>query len=125
MSLVDASVLIDHLRGHQPAVELLGRLIETEEVVATSEVVRFEVLAGMLDGEQEDTEQLFRALDVLPVTEEVTRHAAALARQFRASHSGIDTADYLIAATARLYGLPLMTRNVRHFPMMDGLEAPY
>ena len=69
MSLVDAGVLIDHLRGHQPAVALLDRLVGADEIVATSEVVRFEVLTGMRDGEEEATEALFHAVGVLPVTE--------------------------------------------------------
>lgn len=125
MSLVDASVLIDHLRGHGPAVDLLGGLIERRETVATSEVVRFEVLAGMRPHEEEATEGLFSALDVLAITEPIARRAAALARELRAGHSGIGTADYLLAATSQLYSLPLLTRNVRHFPMISGLEPPY
>jgi predicted nucleic acid-binding protein len=64
-------------------------------------------------------------LDWVPVTEAVARAAAAYARDFRGSHSGIDDADYLIAATAALLDAPLLTTNVRHFPMLDGLEAPY
>jgi predicted nucleic acid-binding protein len=44
---------------------------------------------------------------------------------YRQSHSGIDDADYLIAATALEFDLPLLTRNVRHFPMLPGLEPAY
>jgi predicted nucleic acid-binding protein len=33
--------------------------------------------------------------------------------------------DYVIAATAESLHLPLWTRNVRHFPMLKGLKAPY
>ncbi len=61
----------------------------------------------------------------MPVTEAVTRRAAAFAREFRGSHPGIDGADYLIAATADLLDAPLLTTNVRHFPMFDGLGRPY
>jgi predicted nucleic acid-binding protein len=34
-------------------------------------------------------------------------------------------ADLVIAATANLHGLELATTNVRHFPMLEGLRAPY
>lgn len=61
----------------------------------------------------------------MPVTEDVTRRAAAFARQYRSSHSGIDAVDYLIAATAELLDGSLLTRNVRHFPMFPGLQPPY
>jgi len=37
----------------------------------------------------------------------------------------IDTADYLIAATAIVLDAPLLTTNVRHFPMLKGLRPAY
>jgi hypothetical protein len=37
----------------------------------------------------------------------------------------IDAADYLIAATALLLEAELLTTNVRHFPMLTGLEPAY
>ena len=40
-------------------------------------------------------------------------------------HSGIDSVNYLLAATAMLLGAPLLTRNVRHFPMLPELSSPY
>lgn len=42
-----------------------------------------------------------------------------------ASHHTIDSADLAIAATVVLTGTELLTRNVRHFPMLAGLRAPY
>jgi predicted nucleic acid-binding protein len=55
----------------------------------------------------------------------VARSAAALAREHRRAHSGIDDADYLIAATALLLDAELLTTNVRHFPMLEGLSPAY
>jgi hypothetical protein len=45
-------------------------------------------------------------------------------RRHRRAHSGIDDADYLIAATALLLEADLLTTNVRHFPMLPGLQPP-
>ncbi len=125
MKLLDTSVAIDHLRGLGPAVDLLNDLIEAEEVLLASEVVRFELLAGVRKGEAEALEQFFSALSWVPVGEEVARTAGELARRHRRSHSGIDDADYLIAATALLLGAELLTTNVRHFPMLAGLAPAY
>jgi len=33
--------------------------------------------------------------------------------------------DALIAATAELHGARVVTRNARHFPMLDDLVVPY
>jgi predicted nucleic acid-binding protein len=123
--LVDTSVAIDHLRGVQEAVDLLGGLIDADEVLLASEVVRFELLAGVRRSEVEALEQFFSALSWVPVGEEVARTAGDLARRHRRAHSGIDDADYLIAATAVLLEADLLTTNVRHFPMLAGLAAPY
>ena len=125
MKLLDTSVAVDHLRGRQEAVALLDGLLDADELLLASEVVRFELLAGVREGEVEALEQFFTALSWAPVGEEVARAAGDLARQHRRAHSGIDDADYLIAATAILLEADLLTTNVRHFPMLVGLAAPY
>ena len=125
MKLVDTSVVIDHLRGSAPAVDLLTDLLEAEESIFASEVVRFELLAGVRKKEVDALEQFFSAISWVPVGEEIARAAGSLARRHRRSHGGIDDADYLIAATALLLEADLLTTNVRHFPMIAGLESAY
>lgn len=125
MKVLDTTVAVDHLRGDESAVELLTRLIEEEGAVAASELVRFKLLAGVRNDELEALEQFFSALTWIPVDEGVARTAGELARSHRILHSGIDDADYLIAATALLLDAELLTTNVRHFPMLPGLRPPY
>lgn len=125
MKLLDTSVAIDHLRGLPEAVELLGSLIEAEELLLASEVVRFELLTGVRKGETDALEQFFTALSWVPVGEEVARTAGELAQHHRRADIGIDDPDYLIAATAVLLEADLLTTNVRHFPMLAGLTLPY
>ncbi len=125
MKLLDTSVAIDHLRGSPPAVDLLSGLIGVEESLLASEIVRFELLAGVREKEVEALEQFFSALSWVPVGEEVARAAGTLAQRHRRAHSGIDDGDYLIAATALLLDAELLTTNVRHFPMIAGLESAY
>jgi predicted nucleic acid-binding protein len=125
VGLVDSDVVIDYLRGQADAVALLRELDDRGEQLAASEIVRFEVLAGMQPGEDAAIEELFLALEWIPVVEAVTRRAASLARQYRAVNVGVEDADYLIAATAVELEVPLVTRNVRHYPMLPGLEPPY
>ncbi len=125
MKLLDTSVAIDHLRGSSPAVELLSSLIDADESLLASEIVRFELLAGVRGNEVEALERFFSAISWVPVGEEVARAAGTLAQRHRRSHSGIDDADYLIAATALLLDADLLTTNVRHFPMISGLAPAY
>ena len=125
MILVDTTIAVDHLRGQVAATALLERLLEGGEELAASEVVRFELLAGMRPAELDDVEPFFSALTWLAVDELVARLAGQLARRFRKSHPGIDAVDYLIGATSLVHEAPLLTTNVRHFPMFPGLKPPY
>lgn len=125
MRVVDTSVAIDHLRGHGPATRTLDELLGDHVPLVGSEIVRFELLAGVQPANEEALELFHEVLDWVPVTEAVARQAAAFARTYRAHNTGIDAADYLIAATATLLDAPLLTTNVRHFPMLEGLSRPY
>ena len=125
MILVDTAIAVDHLRGQVAATALLERLLEGGEELAASEVVRFELLAGMRPAELDDVELFFSALTWLAVDELVARLAGQLARRFRRSHAGIDAVDYLIGATSLVHEAPLLTTNVRHFPMFPGLRPAY
>lgn len=125
MKLLDTTVAIDHLRGDRAAVDLLRHCIENDEVLAASEVIRFELVAGVRHDELGALEQFFSALSWVPVGEDVARAAGDLARTHRRAYNGIDDADYLIAATALLLDADLLTTNVRHFPMLPGLRPPY
>ena len=70
-------------------------------------------------------EQFFSSLTWLTIEEDITRTAGLLARKHRKAYSGIDDVNYLIAATAIVSDADLLTTNVRHFPMLSGLTAPY
>jgi predicted nucleic acid-binding protein len=126
VKLLDTTVAIDHQRGFPPAVALLRRILEDDnDELAASEVVRFELLAGVRDSERPALEQFFSALAWVPVDESVARTAGQLAQQHRRSHPGIEDSDYLIAATAIVFQADLLTTNIRHYPMLRGLQPPY
>lgn len=124
MKLLDTTVAIDHLRRVPRAVELVEELAERGDLAA-SELVRYELLAGARIDELETIELFCAALEWVPVNRRVARVGGELARHFHASHSGIEDVDYLIAATALILDAELLTTNVKHFPMFDGLEPAY
>ena len=123
-ALVDTSILIDYLRGHAGAGDLLERE-RAADVLYASEITRIEVLAGMRPAEEDDTRALLSTLVWHPVDAEIAEGAGALGRQWLPSHHTIDSADLAIAATAVRTNARLLTRNVRHFPMFSDLQAPY
>lgn len=58
---------------------------------------------------------LDRYCDVLPVTDEIARHAGRLRGELRARGIQRSQADMIIAATAIAHGLSIVTRNGRDF----------
>lgn len=123
--LLDTTVLIDQLRGHPAAVRVLDEAIERGDELWSVTPVRTELIAGMRAGEERATYALLAQLQWLEVTAELADAAGELARAYIRSHPGIDVVDLLLAAAADAIGGRLLTRNVKHFPMLPGLEPAY
>jgi predicted nucleic acid-binding protein len=47
-----------------------------------------------------------------------------MARKYVTSHPGVDTVDYLVAASVETLEAELATTNLKHFPMLSGLKKP-
>ena len=122
--LVDTDVLIAHLRGYPEARDWL-RETRLRTRLAVSAVTLTELTGGMRSAERREVNRLLSRLAVHPISVPIAHRAGAFMRAYRASHTGIGLGDYLIAATAEAHGLPLATLNVRHFPMFEGLQAPF
>jgi predicted nucleic acid-binding protein len=106
--LLDTDVLIDHLRGHR-------KLDLTDAGLQISIVTRCELFAGR----HVDETRLRRTLEQLP---ELPLDRALVERAGRVRReTGLHVPDALIAATALVHQLPLMTRNRRHFERVSGL----
>jgi predicted nucleic acid-binding protein len=120
--VLDTSVLIDVLRGHEGAVAYLAA---APGVPTCSQITRVEVLRGMRSDERSATLNLLYSLSWADVDERVAIRAGELGRRYRRSHPSIGSPDLIIAATAQVLGLPLATTNVRHFPMFRRLRPPY
>lgn len=121
--LFDTSVLIAHLRGDARATELLLSLPSIDRMASV--LARVEIEGGMRSGERMSVAGLMDGLRLLSVTDAIARRAGEHLRQYRRSHTGIDLVDYLVAATAEAYDVPLLTLNVRHFPMFKDLRPAF
>ena len=122
---------IDLLRGNPAALGAVRHAVETGHDLATSVVVKVEVLAGMRLHEEQPTRRLLAGIRWSTVDDALTERAGALANQYARSHSGVDPIDDIIAATAEVTATgqdpsaQVWTRNVRHFPMFTALAPPY
>jgi predicted nucleic acid-binding protein len=120
--LLDTCVLIDYLRDREAAVHTI-RCLATRPSVSV--VTMAELYAGVRNDQERDRiDALSGVLDIRDLDLEIARLAGSYCLQYRRSH-GVGMPDALIAATARVHGARLVTRNTRHFPMLDDLLVPY
>lgn len=124
-TVVDTSVLIDHLRGDEHARTAVQRARKIDQRVSASVLTKVEILAGMRPSERELTRRLLDSIEWLEVDDDLAERAGDLAARYLRSHPGIEAVDYVIAATVQRLGASLLTRNLKHFPMLDGLTDPY
>lgn len=123
--MVDTSIIVDHLRDDPRAVALMSDLFASEERVWAVTPTRTEIIAGLRPHETQPMGRLFAVISWIDIDSAIADAAGELARRYHASHRGIDTVDYLIAAATESIGARLVTLNVRHFPMFPNLEPPY
>ena len=116
--LIDSGIVIRHLRDYTGYTELLKRLTD-EGQVYLSAMSRMEVVRGMREHERQETLDLLNLLETIPVNSEVADSAGELIRSWRTRGFLLGDADAIIAASALISGLPLVTTNPRHFPMPD------
>ena len=78
------------------------------------------------NAEVQRTEKLLADHDVLDITPLIARKAYELIVRFRRSH-GLVVPDPLVVATTLVENTVLVTSNIRHFSMIEGLrlEKPY
>jgi hypothetical protein len=119
--LVDTDVLIWHLRGYATATRRMDQLAS----LTISAVSYCELLQGMRSkAELAAVKSMLerRNAAILPLTEAITHDAIVLMEALALSH-GLQMADALIASTARLHGLRLLTGNVKHFAPVNDLTV--
>lgn len=75
--------------------------------------------------EEPRTRRLLASFEWHAVDERIAEEAGQLGRRWLRSHGGIVIADLIVAATAKVLDLELLTCNIRHYPMLPGLTAPY
>jgi predicted nucleic acid-binding protein len=120
--LLDTDVLVDYLRSQKDAV---GYLEEQTAPLIVSSITVAELYAGVRDGkERRILERFLLAFEIIPVDEEISKAGGLLRRDYGPSH-GVGLADALIAATAKVRKVILVTLNRRHLPMINEVQVPY
>ncbi len=113
--LVDTDILIDYFNEG-----LFSNILENKRFnIYYSAITRKELLSktGLKTSDREAILYTLKGYRKVRLNERITRKYSEIRKQY----PHIDKEDALIAATALLKGLPLMTRNLKHFKKIKGL----
>ncbi|MEI8042980.1 MAG: PIN domain-containing protein [Verrucomicrobiota bacterium] len=128
MYLLDTNILSEIVKRH-PDGNVVGRFDgASDENLFTSAICLEEIHFGINtspDGEavrQRMEGKVLHRMTVVALDEEVTRVAGELRGEWKLRGTPVSYRDGLIAATAKAGGLILVTRNVRHFDHVAGLQ---
>ena len=121
MQLVDTNVLSELMR-QQPDAGVLGWLQGRQQLsprLTVSVITIDEIAFGMTRRPNARLQEWFDSFlqrhTILPVTTNIARRAGELRAQLQVKGQVRTQADMLIAATAQLHGLAVVTRNLRDF----------
>ena len=117
--LLDTSVIIDVLNGKRNRRVLVRDLLESNHLLACCSISVTEVYAGMRPKEEPTTDEFLRSLEYFAVSFPIARLAGELQREQARKGKTLNIADITIAAVAIYEQLPLLTDNVKDFPMRE------
>jgi len=122
VTVADSDVLIDALRGRDPAASLVARELKAG-ALATTVISAFELLSGARsDATREKIERFLAPITVLALDDPAARAAASIRSALEVAGTPIGTADYLIAGICLSRSATLLTRNRAHFEKVPDLR---
>lgn len=116
---LDTTVIIDHLRGNKKVSKFLEEIGQRGDTAGCCCVNIAEVYSGMLEKETEKTNRFINSLYYYEVTRDISKTAGKLRKKYYKKGITLATADVIIGATALIYDLILVTKNIKHYPFPD------
>ncbi len=124
--MIDTDTLSYFFRNTPNVVMKLDKYLQEFGFINLSVVTYYEVLNGLYfkdaKNQLDKFEQFIELNEVLPLTDEVAKESAGIYALLRKKGQAIGHNDVLIAGTAIVNGMTLITNNITHFSRIDGLE---
>ena len=121
--LVDTDVCIDFFSGTEPGASAVTELIQKNSA-CVSVITLFELSAGITGEKRKKQIDVFSSVvPAAPVADAEALKAAEIYTDLRKSGKLIGNQDILIASTALVLDMPLVTRNTGHFGRVPGLNV--
>ncbi len=123
--LFDSTIIIDFIRNTADTISLIDHYLNHYHEMTFSAITKYEILRGyeVIKAERKKAEFIAFCDDheILPITDEIINKAAIIYGDLHRKGQLIGDADVLIGATAITNQLPILTHNIKHFKVIDGL----
>lgn len=127
MVCLETSFLVDYLRGMENARIIFNKLEDNNEILTVASPTIIELISSAeLEETKREKEEIIRLLSsikVLPLDEESAILAGEIEAFLVLSGQTIGLSDIMIGAIAKKHGEKLITRNIKHFERIKGLEV--
>ncbi len=127
LALLDTDILSAVMRKNPLATEQARSYLEVHRLFTFSVITRYEVLRGLLaKGAAKQLaafDKLCATSRVLPLLDSIIVQAATIYADLHRRGELISDADILIAATAIMHGLAVVTNNEAHFRRVRDLQV--
>lgn len=118
MFLLDSDVLIWILRGREEVKNKISKLKE-EAPQAISVISIAEIFKNIFPSELSTTEEFLDLHVILDIDTKTAKIAGLYCQHYQKHIKNLSLEDCLIAATANVNNLTLVSLNTKHFPMKD------
>lgn len=125
--LLDSDVIIDFLRGKDPGSSMVIKILDENLLISVMTWV--EILYGVRKGYQAN-KKLYQfkgfledsSIKIIPVSPEIGSYFVELKLKLEKKGETLADFDLLIASTAKVQKLVLVTRNKKHFDHIPNLK---
>jgi predicted nucleic acid-binding protein len=117
--LIDTDVWVDFFKHKDPAKAFIEKLSNTS-TLALSALSITELRSGWTKEQAAFLlPRLYALCDIIPVTKEIAEQAGRWRQEYKGKGITLGTPDTVIAATAYLNHAPLITNNIKDYPMPE------
>ncbi|RQH00046.1 PIN domain-containing protein [Natrarchaeobius oligotrophus] len=124
--ILDTSFLVDVLRGEETVKKAI-RTVDERGTARVSSVTVMELwegvhLADSAENQRAIVKNVLEDVREVPFDRDCATTAGEINARLHRNGTPIEAADVMIAATALVHDVPVVTKNVDHFGRIDGLE---
>lgn len=118
MYLLDTDVLIWAIRGRTDIVEIIESLTrKSSTCISTISIA--EIYKNVFPSEITSTDEYLVRHLIFPIDVSIAKQGGLYWQQFTKKLKNLSLDDCLVAATAKIHDMYLVSLNTRHFPMRD------